>query len=558
MVTRDFLRILGLAVTCVACTMLTGMGLQRGEALVIEGGTIIDVTGGAPRTDTTIVIRNGRIQEIGPRNQVRRPGGATVIDAKAKFIIPGLTDCHVHYYDYMPPLFLAHGVTSVMLLGGPVDWERAVKEATIREEVLGPRIFHAGGHLGGNEAYVHSISLSRREEAIDVTRKLIEKGVDYMKIYTRATLDLVQVISNEAHKAGKRVVAHLGPHIDAREAAIAGVDMLAHGSGIPQATFKDPQVEDVPTSLGGPAYLMQRELFTDLIDILIKEDVYLEPNLIVVTKGTHPLSAEFALENQILFSDVELRFVPENALRRWFMSFRRRDQKTTEILEKGYENLTLFYRQFVESGGKLMAGTDTSIFPPGISLHQELELLVHAGILSPLQAIASATQNPAEFLGRSEDLGTVEEGKIADLVILNSDPLEDIRNTRDIFGVIKGGKVIDRAYHRYFTNPVPRPFPEAGGEFETPRIESVTPDAISCAETNVLTIRGSGFARQSWVRIDGVGYDIDFVSSTEIRAKVNCQRFASSGTHSLVLVNPKPIKGIQSDVSNEVRFVVLK
>lgn len=557
MVMRNLLRILGLAVICVACTMLTGMGLQSEEALVIEGGTIIDVTGGAPRTDTTIIIRNGRIQEIGPRNQVRRPGGATVIDAKAKFIIPGLTDCHVHYYDYMPPLFLAHGATSVMLLGGPVDWERTVKEATIRGELRGPRIFHAGGHLGGNAAYLHSIPLSHREEAIDATRKLIEKGVDYMKIYTRATLDLAQVISDEAHKAGKRVVAHLGPHINAREAAIAGIDMLAHGSGIPQATFKDP-VGDAPDSIVGPTSLMQRELFADLIDLLIKEDVYIEPDLIVITKGIHPLSAKFALENQILFSDVELRFVPENAIRRWFMSFSRRDQETKEILEKGYENLTLFYRQFVESGGKLMAGTDTSIFPPGISLHQELELLVHAGILSPLQAIASATQIPAEFLGRSEDLGTVEEGKLADLVILNSDPLEDIYNTRDIFEVIKEGKVIDRAYHRYFTNPVPRPFPEAGGEFETPHIESVTPDAISCAETNVLTIRGSGFARQSWARIDGVGYDINFVSSTEIRVEVNCQRFAFSGTHSLVLVNPKPIKGIQSDVSNEVRFVVLK
>jgi hypothetical protein len=103
-----------------------------------------------------------------------------------------------------------------------------------------------------------------------------------------------------------------------------------------------------------------------------------------------------------------------------------------------------------------------------------------------------------------------------------------------------------------------RPFPEAGGEFRTPRIESVTPDAISCAETKALTIRGSGFAPQSWVKVDGVGYDITFVSSTEIRTEVDCQGFAFSGTHSLVVVNPKPIKGFQSDVSNEVRFVVVK
>ncbi len=221
---------------------------------------------------------------------------------------------------------------------------------------------------------------------------------------------------------------------------------------------------------------MEPDLFEDLIRILIDEDVFIEPDLHFRTKGVHPLSAKFALDYQRLFSDVELSYLPDNSLRRWFRlplyASGRNDEGREEILQKGYENLILFYRQFVEAGGKLLAGTDTeSAVPPGISLHHELELLVHEKIFSPEQAIVSATRLPAEFLDRSEDLGTLEKGKIADLVILNSDPLQDIGNTQDIDAVFKDGQPVDLNYHRYFTSPLPRPTWTAVGA-PTPHIES--------------------------------------------------------------------------------------
>lgn len=143
-------------------------------------------------------------------------------------------------------------------------------------------------------------------------------------------------------------------------------------------------------------------------------------------------------------------------------------------------------------GGKLLAGTDTeSAVPPGISLHHELELLVHEGILSPEQAIVSATRLPAEFLGHSEEWGTLEKGKIADLVILRRNPLKDISSTRDIDAVFKDGQPVDLAYHRYFTNPFPRPTWTAVGT-PTPHIEFF-PLAISCSDRTPVTIRGRNF-----------------------------------------------------------------
>lgn len=559
----SFLPLLFLIIATTGNTTYSKNQSPEARVLFIEGGTIVDATSAAPRSNVSILIQDGRITEIQEAAKTSAPAGAEVIDARDKFIIPGLFDAHVHYYDYMPPIFIAHGVTSVMLVGGPVEWEVAVKGATNRGDIVGPRIFHSGNNLGmPSSAFAHAVPLKNYEEARRATRELIQKGVDYVKLQIAATPEVARGIVEEAHGAGKPVIAHLGPHIDAEQAAKIGIDQIAHGTGIARATIKDPalkkQAQSVPKFVGEPVSLMQPELYRELIDLLIREEVTLEPDLVYVANGIHPLSAEFNLENLMLFSNVELRFVPENALRRWFLNFPPWDGEDRETLQKGYQKLVSFYRQFVKAGGQLVIGSDTSGVPPGISVHQEMELLVHEGILSPQQAIEAATRLPAEFVGRNRDLGTIEKGKIADLVILNSNPLEDIRNTRHIFAVIKEGQVVDRTYHRYFTNPVLRPFPEAGGEFRTPRIESVTPDAISCAETKVLTIRGSGFAPQSWVKVDGVGYDITFVSSAEIRTEVDCQAFAFSGTHSLVVVNPKPIKGFQSDVSNEVRFVVVK
>jgi imidazolonepropionase-like amidohydrolase len=565
-------------------SQVSAQNRSGGEVVVIEGATIIDGTGSGPQEGWTLVLADGRIQDIGPAGQVSRPDRARVIDARGKFIIPGLTDAHVHYYGYEAELYLAHGVTSALLLGGVYEWEIAQREAIARGEIIGPRIFTAGNPLGGPistppegttsagpavglVSLPHSISVhNSREEAIAVTRRLIGQDVDFIKIQAEITPALAKVISDEAHRAGKRVIGHLGSYFDAREGALAGVDVLAHGTGIPRATIPPAlrrRAEELSNmAVLGPASLMRADLFEDLIRILIEEDVSIEPDLHYRTKGMHPLSARFALDYQQLFSDVELSYLPDNSLRRWFRlplyTSGRNDQGREETLQKGYENLILFYRQFVEAGGKILAGTDTeSAVAPGISLHHELELLVHEKILSPEQAIVSATRLPAEFLDRSEDMGTLEKGKVADLVILRSDPLQDIGNTQDIDAVFQGGRAVDLNYHRYFTSPLPRPTWTAVGT-PRPQIESF-PLSVSCSNSTArATIKGKNFRRQSFVRISGVGQDITYVSPTEITTEFDCRNLEVPGTYVLVVVNPKPIQFNESAVSNPVQFVVIR
>jgi imidazolonepropionase-like amidohydrolase len=549
----------------------------RGEAVwVIEGGTLIDGTGNTPQTDMRIVIRNGRIQEIGPRSEVVRPAQGRVIDAQGKFILPGLIDSHVHYFGYEGELYLNHGVTTVMSLGGIPEWDRAQGEAIARGDVVGPRMFTAGNPLGAPPGapvgmptlgMPHWLHVRNGEEGIQVVQMLLGKGVDYIKIYRGVpSAEVARAMADLTHQAGKRVVAHLGPNFDARAAALAGVDLLAHASGVLDATVKDPELKERAKSMSleaERASLMQRELFPELIELLIREDVYLETSLNTnAFKGLHPLSAKFLWEDTVLLSDNDLLYVTDYQRRRWFDLQNYAvplDSKTKERAEKGYESFVLFLRQFVEAGGKLLVGSDAEgRVPPGISLHHELELLVHAGILSPMQAVVSTTRLPAEFLGRSRDLGSLEKDKIADVVILNSDPLQDIGNTRDIFAVLKEGQEVELAYHRYFTNPIPRPWLSGSGRHPSPRVQSFPP-AVSCNRPGVVvTIKGTGFMPSSFVRVDGVGQDIEFVGRTEIKTRLDCEKLNIPGTSSLVVVNPEPINEGDSDVSNAVKFLVTK
>ena len=544
------------------------------EVVVIEGGTVIDGTGSAPQADTRVVIRDGRIQAIGPASRVSRPASAQVIDAAGKFIIPGLIDSHVHYFGYEGELYLNHGVTTVMSLGGIPEWDQAQAEAIARGDVAGPRMFTSGNPLGSPPGapvgmptlgMPHWLAVNDRAEATRVVRSLLDKGVDYIKVYRGVpSVEVAKVMADLTHQAGKRVVAHLGPNFDARQAAVAGIDLLAHASGVVDATTRDPELRRRAQEMrleGARASLMQPELFGDLIDLLVREEVYLETSMATnAFKGFHPLSAKFLWESAVLFSDDDLLYVTDYQRRRWFRLQNLAspvDEATRRALDRGYENFTLFLQRFVEAGGRLLVGSDAEgLVPPGISLHQELELVVAAGILSPLEAIVSTTRLPAEFLDRGDEFGSLEENKMADLVILNSDPLENIANTRDIFAVLKEGRRVDLGYHRYFTNPIPRPWLSGSGRYPTPRIISFPP-VISCSGPNpTVTIQGTGFLPSSFVRINEAGQDIEFVGRGEIKTTIDCNSLTIPKTYSLVVVNPEPINEGYSEVSNAVRFLV--
>ena len=332
------------------------------------------------------------------KNQIGKPFLVIGVDDPIGSQSLALIDSHVHYFGYEGELYLNHGVTTVMSLGGIPEWDQTQAEAIARGDVVGPRMFTAGNPLGSPPGapigmptlgMPHWLPVNDRQEAAQVVGMLLDKGVDYIKVYRGVpNAEVAKVMADLTHQAGKRVVAHLGPNFDARQAAVAGIDMLAHASGVVDATTQDPERQRQAGEMrleGARASLMQRELFSDLIDLLIREEVYLETSMATnAFKGFHPLSARFLMETALLLSSNDLLYVTDYQRRRWFrlQNFASPvDEITQRAVQEGYRNFTLFLRRFVEAGGRLLVGSDAEgLVPPGLGLHQELELVVDAGI----------------------------------------------------------------------------------------------------------------------------------------------------------------------------------
>lgn len=203
----------------------------------------------------------------------------------------------------------------------------------------------------------------------------------------------------------------------------------------------------------------------------------------------------------------------------------------------------------------MLSGPDApNMVMPGLSLHHEMQLMVDAG-LTPMQALMSATKWPAEFLRKQAQLGTVEAGKIADAVILNANPLEDIANTKSIEMVIKDGQIVDRTMHPDYTNPIPRPEADQSQINPEPRSRSLTPIIATEGDPSAsLVVRGQNFARTSVVIFDGQWIPTTFVNPSELNATIPGRLLARVGTFSVKVWSPKPGGGMSNDVKFMVKF----
>lgn len=414
------------------------------ETLVIRGGRLIDGTGRPPVENTTLLIRGGQIVQISPGEDIKGPFRAQTLDARGKTIIPGLIDMHVHLSDSsLCPLFLCYGVTAVRDMGNDLNFIIGLRNRIEKGEMEGPTIF-ASGYLindrkipyGAGEftAVVKTPVQARRAVAVMARSK-----ADWIKVYITLPQKLLRVVLNEAAKFRLPVAGHLR-RVDAEKAAIWGIKTLEHATGIAEALIDDQTFQDVPhfwtiSPLVWPR--ADRERFDELAELLADRGVAVTANL--------TLYHSFCLSPEELRARGHTELMPDEFKKGWenyshrkFPDIARYHQEW--IITKA--RLEEFLRLFHDRGGIILAGTDTPwpYLVPGISLHEELELLVAAG-LSPMEALLSATLRPAEILGRSADMGTLEQGKRADLVILDADPLQDIRHTRRIHRVIKGGRI---------------------------------------------------------------------------------------------------------------------
>lgn len=432
------------------------------RSLVITHVNIIDATGSPVQSDMTVVIRGNRIVRIGKSTRVPDKLAKNVkrLEGSGKFLIPGLWDMHVHtiFGDWIPggkevslPLFIANGVTGIRDMGGELDTLLLWRSEIAAGKLAGPRMVIAGPMLDGPKSrFPSSVSISTPEEGRKAVDNLKIGGVDFIKVQSFIPRDPYFAVVDEARKQGMVLVGHVPDAIRASEASNAGQKSIEHLTGIFEGCSG---TQNEGKYLTGELKKLPRiylETFdptacNQLITLMARNRTWLVPTL-VWERG------QWLIDDIDTSHDPLRQYAPMSWQQKSWPSF------TKGILAELDTDPPSYRRQFVEkefeivgamhkAGVRLLAGTDTAAAVdvlPGFSLHTELEYFVRAG-LTPMQALQTATINSAEFLGIEHEFGTVEQGKVANLVLLDASPLEDIRNTRKIHSVILNGRLLTRA-----------------------------------------------------------------------------------------------------------------
>ena len=550
--------------------------IAAGAPLVIEGGTLIDGNGGAPVEDALIIIDGKHIKTVSTKGQVRYPRDAQVLNADGKFILPGLHDSHCHYQWWAAELFLNYGVTSGSL-SGMNTWSLATRKAIDHGKIPGPRLLLQGPTVRGAwrdglEPIDPDNQTDTPEEAVAAVRRTLPNKPASVSVMRGVSFETYKAAIDEAHKANVPVVAQaIGPHVYAREAILAGADILEHAAGVTYSVLKDSAMEkwknwgEIEEHSLSPAPFadMDEQKAADLIELAVERNVYLEPDLIAMGRGFHKRIDEYELQAMRLYNDYRLSYVPEGRRikeTRVYREFDILEPEERELRSRGYQNMVRFMKMYHDAGGKLLAGTDCSSWAiPGLVMHHELDVFVNEAGLTPMEAIVTATRNPAEAWRVLDEQGTIEEGKLAALFVVNADPIEDIRNTQKIEWVIKDGKIVNNGFHPWFDVPLKNFYSsfddhtvalmermEKGIRHRTglrdvgpawsfgapmPGIMRVSPRIVTEGEqTFTLTLNGVGFMKKSVVFLDDDPLPTEFVSDNELRATVDESKVRSPRT----------------------------
>lgn len=417
--------------------------------------TVIDATGAPPLSDMTVVVERGRIADLGKSGDVRLPRHALIIEARGKYLIPGLWDMHVHtiFGDWLPrnervtlPLFVANGITGVRDMGSDLEAVKQWRDRIAAGQLIGPRMVIAGPMLDGPvPRFPSSAPVAGAADARRVVDDLKARGVDFIKIQSLIPRDGYFAAADEAKKVGITFVGHVPDAVRASEASDAGQRSIEHFTGIFEgcSTIEDQLIEG-PKSVGLNVSTFDPARARRLIELMARNQTWQVPTL-VWERG------QWLIDAIDLMNDPLLQYAPAAWKDRTWPMFVKDILATMDTdplpVRQHFVQMELdMTLAMFRAGVPFMAGTDTAagvhIFP-GFSLHDELSLFVRAG-LTPLEALQTATRNPAVFLGRLAEMGTVEKGKLADLVLLDANPLEDIGNTRRIRGVVLAGRYFSR------------------------------------------------------------------------------------------------------------------
>jgi len=439
---------------------------ETNSPLALTHATVIDATGAPARPDFTVVITDGRISTVGPSSLVHPPTNAVIADASGKFLIPGLWDMHVHWYDsdYLP-LFIANGVTGIRIMWGSAlhhEWRKQIEEGSL----LGPRLLIASTIVDGPKAFwPGSMTAGNAAEGRLAVTKSRQAGADFIKVYSFLPREAYFAIADEARKQGIPFEGHVPISISVEEASAAGQKSIEHLTGVlpacssreaellssAQETLEGVIATNSPRSILPVLRRINRSALETYspakADALFaefkKNQTWHCPTLTVLRNMA-------CINEPSITNDARLKYMPRGLRSGWDPAgddrLKNRTPEDTALGKSVYQKELEIVGAMQRAGVGILAGTDT-LNPycfPGFSLHDELGLLVQAG-LTPMQAIQAATLNAAKFMGREKDLGTIEKGKLGDLILLDADPLADIGNTRKINAVVVGGKLLSRA-----------------------------------------------------------------------------------------------------------------
>lgn len=429
---------------------------ERPEVLVVRDVTVIDGTGTGPQSGMTVVIEQSRITAVGAEASISYPISARVIDGTGKYLIPGLWDMHVHLRDVDDslPLFIVNGVTTVRDMGSELEKTVALREQIETGALVGPRIKTSGMMVeseswlkqyvdlmreqGEDEEAVEEflrtrITVGNPQEARAVVSTLAEGGADFIKIRHAESPEVFSAIAETAADAGMHLVGHYVWILSLVETADGGQRSIEHNI-LPGFNEKSPEEK------------------TEIFDAMLRNDTHLVPTLVTNEMETLPLERASAIaQDSEGVIDSRNKYVSRSIRRDWIetvaLNAADEERPPPEIIQQMIESSNQFLYQAREAGVKMLAGTDvptTGTFL-GFSLHDELALLVEKYGMTPIEALRSATALPAAFMDMDTDVGTIEIGKRADLILLDADPLADVANTRRIDTVIVNGRVFDKA-----------------------------------------------------------------------------------------------------------------
>ena len=414
-----------------------GIPGSHAATLAIVGATLIDGTGAAPVADAAVVIHNGSIVAAGPRAKVKIPKHANVVDARGKTILPGLWDMHAHFEQVeWGPIYLAAGVTTVRDCGNEFEFITAVRDAVAQGRGLGPRLLLAGVVDGSGPLMLGVERIDTPEQARQWVDRYHAAGFQQMKIYSSVKLEEVKAVADEAHRFGMTVTGHVPEGLTAYQVIDAGQDQINHvqyiadimRAPLPESATRAERRKAVaemnlesPEAQKALAFLKEHHTVVDPTMALME--------FFTATTAKPPASFEPGVNKVAPELAEQLTDVGPPTDR-------------SAMGEKVFEKEIAIVGALHRAGIPIVAGTDQTV--PGYSLHREMEIYVQAGF-TPMEAIQAATIVPARVLGLDKELGTVEKGKRGDLILIDGNPLDDIRNARNVEYVITNGTMYHSA-----------------------------------------------------------------------------------------------------------------